>query len=220
MNHLKWVTGFVKRVTERWKAAPPVHVTESGADFPIPRGLGTRGLYFKGQAFISALQMPSTVAATVTHEVIAHHGLRQLLRGRWRRFMDGLHAGMHQRPARRLARARDFVKRVYRNHRGRLELNPVQFADETAAAAVELCTNAWTGDFVVPRSRARVRFADVMRELRKPRSARLRFGYAHLIAVLKASAKKLREGCSRFSKKLRPRPGPRAPRYFRKTRPR
>lgn len=204
MKHIDWVKGFVRRITAKWKAAPPVHVVESWFNLPQPTAWGVRGLYKGGEAFITSDQGMGTVAQTVTHEVIGHHGMRAALGARWKRFMTALHDGAQRRRGGKLGKLRDYVRQVYTDRRGRCELEqPWRFADEMAARAVEQGTDPWTADYRPPRSRIRTRFADVMRALRRPRHVRLRFGHPELVAVIKAAAKKLRDGTARLVRRRR-----------------
>lgn len=207
MGHFAWVKGFVRRLTSKWRAAPPVEVVPYSWDLPFAASHDARGMYAADKAYVIAAQLPETIARTVTHEVIGHHGVRHLLRARWGRFMTGLHAGL-DKPCKKLGRLRDKVKRAYVDQKGRSELPPVRFADEVAAAAVEEGTDPWTADYRIPRGAKRRRFVDVLKALRRPRSVKVRFGYADLAAVLRAAAAKLKSGCQRFGQRLRPRPGP------------
>jgi hypothetical protein len=212
MKHAEWVRGFIGRLAAGWRAAPPIEVVETCRDLPVPAPLGARGLLWRGRVFVNAQQMPATLARTLAHEAVGHFGVRQVLKGKWQRFMGAVHDGIQSRRDRKLSQLGDSVRKTYVDKRGRCELMPLQLADEVTAAASEIFADPWTADVRSPRSRTRTRFSDVMRALRMPRHVPLRFGLPEMSAVLRAAAAKLKSGCQRFGQRLRNRPGPKAPR--------
>lgn len=191
-DRVRAVTGFVSTLAAKWRSAPPIEVVATPHDLPVPAPSDARGLFWRRRVYIVADQPTELIAKTLNHEVVAHHGLRQLLGSKWHAFMAGLHRGMKAGKDRPLRRLRDHVKQAYVNRRGRCTLPHHLLADEVAAAAVEDATHAWTGAFKPRRAKVKERFGKVLQMLRQRSGRKLNLGYHHLIAALEAAAQRLK----------------------------
>jgi hypothetical protein len=139
-----------QRIASQWRGAPPVYVVPTFQDLPVAAPSDARGLFLNGEVFIVASQSPRDLAATITHEVVAHHGLRQHLNGSWQSFMLALASGA--RADGNLTVLRSQVRDVYG------PLPAIIEADELAAAMVELHTCPHSGKYL-PGKPARKRVA-------------------------------------------------------------
>ena len=188
---LEAIKGIVRKLSAKWRSAPPIDVVPTAADLPVPAPVDVRGLYWRKRVWVVADQPIELIAKTLNHEVVAHHGLRVLLKGRWRNFMDALHRGSLAAKDRPLRKLRDQVRKTYVDRRGRCTLRRRTLADEISAAAVEDCTNPFTGEFKPKRWRWKARFSEVVLQLRSRKPITL--GYQHLMAALRAATTKLKK---------------------------
>lgn len=188
------VKGFVQKIAAKWRCAPPIEVVPTAADLPLDAPADARGLYWRRRVWLVANQPVESIAKTLNHEVVAHHGLRLVLKDKWHTFMAAFHRGIQTAKTRPLKRLRDQVKKAYVDRRGRCTLRPAQFADEIAAAAVEDCTSPTTGETALKRTRWKVRFSEVLKILHRPKKKGKVpvFGLHHLMSALRAAASKLK----------------------------
>ena len=196
------VKSFVKKISSKWRSAPPIAVVPTAADLPLDAPSDARGLYWRKSVWLVANQPVESIAKTLNHEVVAHHGLRLLLKDKWHSFMAAVHRGSQARNNRPLKRLRDRVKKAYVDRRGRCKLRPAQLADEITAAAVEDCTSPATGETALKRTRWKVRFSEVLKILRSPRAKSKPpvFGLHHVLSALRAAASKLKDAPAALKK--------------------
>jgi len=151
----------VDRIAGRWRAAPPITVVATPEDLPVPAPDDARGMLWDGQAWLVEANLEAdTVASTLAHEVIAHHGLRAALGPAWRSFMGAIQSGARGSDV-HLEDLRYEVRRVY----GRLP--DAEEADEMAAGVLERSLNPSTGRFETDRpvaKRAAASLAHFIRE--------------------------------------------------------
>lgn len=194
-----WVTKIVEKVTSRWQRGPKVEVVASPWHLPIAEPAADyRGMYTprSGQVHIVASQPAWTILPTLAHEAIAHHGLRQLLRNRWGRFMEGVHATVESGKDRDIRKVAKRVKKVYTDRRGRCALPPLTLADEVAAAVAGNAADPWSGEMRL-RHRARERWANLRRKLHTAKPGQLKLGMRDLVTALRASAQRMTDKCKR-----------------------
>lgn len=105
----------------------------------------TQAAYAKGAAWLVAENLsPKKVPAMVGHEVIAHHGLRNLFgRKYWPGFMNALQDGAGSDE--KIIAIRENVRRIYVDESGGQYLTRVSEADEVAAAAAENIIDSQSG---------------------------------------------------------------------------
>lgn len=122
--------------TARWHRGPKVHIAPTARDLPVPAPDDARGLYLRGDVHLVAAQPLDSLAQTLAHEAIGHHGLRQLMGSEWKHFMrhisDGIRAG---EPG--LQQIRRHIRHSYTDDAGRYMLTSRQEADEVAAYVAE-----------------------------------------------------------------------------------
>ena len=129
---------ITEHITGTWRAAPPVSVVRSPADLPVPAPEDARGLFWAGRAWIvTGTQSPVDVAGTLAHEVVGHHGLRQLLGRAWPAFMGAVRRGAGADPT--LRDLQQGIRDVYGVLPGVLE------GDEIAAHTAEGLAHPLTG---------------------------------------------------------------------------
>lgn len=158
------VQSHVQRLVAQWKIAPSVGVVATPSDLPVTAPSDARAVYlpFKREAHLVAdAHLSSAVAATIAHEVIAHHGTRELLgRRAWRSLMVAVQAGADARDERLLA-VRDHVRYVYRDDAGAQYLSRTYEADELIAAVGEALIDHQSG-----KMRGRAPFYSLLRAAR------------------------------------------------------
>ncbi|MDD0837921.1 hypothetical protein PSQ40_04985 [Curvibacter sp. HBC61] len=206
LDRIQVVKSIVHNVLSKWKFIPQVDVVEKPSDLPVKAPEDAAGLYWKNRVYIVAKQPLTGVAKTVAHEVIAHFGLRHLLKSRKQRFLAALSETLQNKRAGPLKKMRDVVKRTYANKHGRLTLKPLQAAEEVAAYAVEREAHPFTGEFTPKKTKRRVTFAKVKQMLNRP-AGKVKIGHAHLVATLKAAAQLVRKGCGAAARRVRGIPG-------------
>lgn len=125
------------RVTAGWRACPDIHVVDSTDDLPVRMSYDTQAAYAKGAAWLVAENLsPEKVPAMVGHEVIAHHGLRNLFGKKyWYGFMNSVQDGAGSDE--RIIAIRESVRCIYVDDSGDQYLTRVSEADEVAAATAE-----------------------------------------------------------------------------------
>jgi hypothetical protein len=130
--------------TARWQRGPKVHIAPTARDLPVPAPDDVRGLYWRGDVHLVAAQPLDSMAQTLAHEAVGHHGLRQLMGAEWPHFMrqisDGLRAGD---PG--LQQIRSHIQSSYVDDAGHYQLSARQEADETAAYVAETLVCLRTG---------------------------------------------------------------------------
>lgn len=219
-DRVDWARRFVGKITSGWHNGPKVEVVAHPGEIPVgARGVDVWGRYARGTAWICAHQPTHTLAQTLAHESIGHHGLRALLRGRWVRFMEGVHAATRDRKEGRLRKLVRNIKARYAGRDGRCRLSPIVLADELAAHVAGERTDAVDGRFNA-RRRVRVRFADMRKKLHQAARRPLKVGYDALVSMLKAAADRIKSRCARAKgmPRWQPRPETRPPKWRRQRR--
>ena len=139
---------IVDDLTKKWKNGPPVAVVASPSDLPMNAPDDARGVYWKGKVWIVAgpHKDRADIARTLSHEAVAHYGLRNILSAdEWRQYMRNIQLAIKSgnKP---LAKIRDQVREAYVDGDGKLYLTEQQEADEIAAKVVEQAIGP-DGDF-------------------------------------------------------------------------
>jgi len=129
----------VDAITAKWKSGPKVKVVNTYLDLPVKAPRDVKGMYYKGVAYVVALRHRSAqdVGRTLAHEVIAHHGLRNMLgRDDWMKLMNQVQFAIKagNKP---MAALRDTVRERYVNEDGTYTLSPNIEADEIIALGIE-----------------------------------------------------------------------------------
>jgi hypothetical protein len=137
------VQAITDRIAAKWTNGPKIEVVPTHHDLPGEHPRNTSGLYMNGKAYLVADRLGSKAAVenavgrVVAHEVIAHHGLRELLgREDWYKLMGNINRAIEQGNV-PLSKIRDEVRRLYVDRNGRYMLTDAREADEIAARAVE-----------------------------------------------------------------------------------
>lgn len=139
----------VDALTKTWANAPKIVVVKSTTDLPIEAPTDARGLYFRKTVYVVADNNANAreVAETLSHEAIAHHGLREMLgRDDWLRLMGNIQLALASgnKP---LNAIRAEVRKAYVDENGVYNLNKNQESDEITARAVESAIDPETGEF-------------------------------------------------------------------------
>lgn len=129
----------VDAITAKWKSGPKVKVVQSYLDLPVKAPRDVKGMYYQGTAYVVALRHRNAqdVGRTLAHEVIAHHGLRNMLgRDDWTKLMNQVQFAIKagNKPLKAL---RDTVRERYVNEDGTYTLSPNIEADEIIALGIE-----------------------------------------------------------------------------------
>jgi hypothetical protein len=127
----------VDQIVGNWAGAPHVEVVAQTTDLPIAAPADARGLYRKGAAWIVAdTHEYHDVGATLAHEVLGHHGVRESLGAKWRPFMHAIQDGVRAGDM-RLRFLRGEVRAAYVDHAGEFNLSSLAESDEIVAAVAE-----------------------------------------------------------------------------------
>ena len=204
--HISFARSFVVGIASKWRGAPPLQVIETTNSLPFSVPSDVRGMFMDGQAYVVAAQPAHRLAQTLTHEVIGHHGIRQVLRHRLGAFLRGVAETARKAKTGKLRRLHDMVRRNYVDHKGRCRLPVAVIAEEMAAYEVEDLTCPATGELRRPRSKRRITFAKVREMLWRPERQH-RFDYHHLLAVIHAATKLVRTGVCQSARRIRSLPG-------------
>lgn len=145
VTHFSQVEGAAMDLAREWPGAPPVTVVDCPQDLPVKAPPDARGLFARdGVYMVASNQDPIGVRRTMAHEVIGHHGFRQMLGPAWPSFMVDVLAGARQGDD-LLSCARQLVQDIYVDGRGECDLPPLLQADEIVAAVVERKFHLGTG---------------------------------------------------------------------------
>lgn len=131
-------------VLKRWENGPNVTVVATTKDLPMPAPGDVHGVYFGGKVYLVAQNIRDKAKAmeVLTHEAIAHHGLREMLgKDDWKKFMGNIQLALKtgNKP---LAAIRKDVRAAYVDDAGKFNLSEMQEADEIAAKVVEQAVDA------------------------------------------------------------------------------
>ncbi len=130
-------------VLKRWENGPNVTVVATTKDLPMKAPGDVHGVYAGGKVYLVAANIGSKAKAmeVLTHEAIAHHGLREMLGGDWKKFMGNIQLALKtgNKP---LAAIRQEVRSAYVDDAGKFNLSELQEADEIAAKVVEQAVDA------------------------------------------------------------------------------
>lgn len=131
-------------VLKRWENGPNVTVVATTKDLPMPTPGDVHGVYFGGKVYLVAQNIRDKAKAmeVLTHEAIAHHGLREMLgKEDWKKFMGNIQLALKtgNKP---LAAIRKDVRAAYVDEAGKFNLTEIQEADEIAAKVVEQAVDA------------------------------------------------------------------------------
>lgn len=131
-------------VLNRWQNGPNVTVVATTKDLPMPAPGDVHGVYFGGKVYLVAQNIRDKAKAmeVLTHEAIAHHGLREMLgKDDWKKFMGNIQLALKtgNKP---LAAIRKDVRAAYVDDAGKFNLSEMQEADEIAAKVVEQAVDA------------------------------------------------------------------------------
>ncbi|NWF45362.1 hypothetical protein F3K02_08890 [Hydrogenophaga sp. D2P1] len=131
-------------VLKRWQNGPNVTVVATTKDLPMPAPGDVHGVYFGGKVYLVAQNIRDKAKAmeVLTHEAIAHHGLREMLgKDDWKKFMGNIQLALKtgNKP---LAAIRNDVRAAYVDDAGKFNLSEMQEADEIAAKVVEQAVDA------------------------------------------------------------------------------
>lgn len=131
-------------VLKRWENGPNVTVVATTKDLPMPAPGDVHGVYFGGKVYLVAQNIRDKAKAmeVLTHEAIAHHGLREMLgKDDWKKFMGNIQLALKtgNKP---LAAIRKDVRSAYVDDAGKFNLSDMQEADEIAAKVVEQAVDA------------------------------------------------------------------------------
>lgn len=178
------------RLAAKWRGAPPISVVATPADLPVPAPVDARGVFVEGQVWVVAgTQHPLDVARTLSHEVIAHHGLRKALGPAWRDFMGAVQGGVHAGDM-DLHDLRQEVRSAYQG----MGLSRSAEADEMAAGVVERSMNSRTGRFEPERPIAKRAAAALAHFKRESLYADVPASYDELEGALLAAEHHVRYG--------------------------
>jgi hypothetical protein len=137
------IQSIANKIAEKWTSTPKPEVVATYRDLPIESPPDTKGLYYQGKAYVVANRMGGErdikreVGRVVAHEVIAHHGLRDMLgREDWYKLMSSINRAVEQGNV-PLSKIRDEVRAAYVDKDGRYLLSKAREADEIAARAIE-----------------------------------------------------------------------------------
>lgn len=131
-------------VLNRWENGPNVTVVATTKDLPMPAPGDVHGVYFGGKVYLVAQNIRDKAKAmeVLTHEAIAHHGLREMLgKDDWKKFMGNIQLALKtgNKP---LAAIRKDVRAAYVDDAGKFNLSEMQESDEIAAKVVEQAVDA------------------------------------------------------------------------------
>lgn len=131
-------------VLERWKSGPRVTVVATVKDLPVQAPHDVAAFYTDGRAYLVAANLKDRDSALrfLGHEVIAHHGLRELLGDTgFRQFTSQVQLALKSgnKP---LAAIQAEVRKAYVDAAGKFNLTPHQESDEIAAKVVEQAIDA------------------------------------------------------------------------------
>ncbi|HSV44616.1 MAG TPA: LPD38 domain-containing protein [Ramlibacter sp.] len=134
----------IAQVLKRWENGPNVTVVATTKDLPMPAPGDVHGVYFGGNVYLVAQNIRDKAKAmeVLTHEAIAHHGLREMLgKDDWKKFMGNIQLALKtgNKP---LAAIRKDVRAAYVDDTGKFNLSEMQEADEIAAKVVEQAVDA------------------------------------------------------------------------------
>lgn len=122
--------------TARWHRGPKVHIAPTARDLPVPAPDDARGLYLRGDVHLVAAQPLDSLAQTLAHEAVGHHGLRQLMGSEWKHFMrhisEGVRAG---EPG--LQQISQHIRHTYVDDAGNYQLTARQESDEISGYLAE-----------------------------------------------------------------------------------
>lgn len=178
------------KIAALWRGAPPIAVVATPADLPVPAPADARGVFVQGKVWVVAsTQHPLDVARTLSHEVIAHHGLRKALGPAWRDFMGAVQGGVHAGDM-DLQDLRLEVRSAYRG----MGLSRTAEADEMAAGVVERGINSRTGRFEPQRPMAKRVAAAMAHFKRESLYAEVPVSYDELEGALLAAEHHVRYG--------------------------
>lgn len=129
----------VDAITAKWKSGPKVKVVNTYLDLPVKAPRDVKGMYYQGIAYVVAMRHRNAqdVGRTLAHEVIAHHGLRNMLgRDDWMKLMKQVQFAIKagNKP---MAALRDTVRERYVNEDGTYTLSPNIESDEIIALGIE-----------------------------------------------------------------------------------
>ena len=135
------------KITAKWKNAPPIKVVATTQDLPgyLEIEGNPRGVYANGRIWLITGNNTNAamLGSTLAHEVIAHHGLRDVLgRDRWNQLMKNINLAA-KTGNKAIKGHQDAVRKLYAGD----GLTDIQLADETAAAVVEAAVDSVTGEF-------------------------------------------------------------------------
>ncbi|WP_395026279.1 hypothetical protein [Comamonas odontotermitis] len=129
-------SSLTRYFTARWHRGPKVHIAPTARDLPVPAPDDARGLYWGGAVHLVAEQPLDSMAQTLAHEAIGHHGLRQLMGSEWKHFMrhisEGVRAG---EPG--LQQICQHIRRTYTDDAGNYQLTARQESDEISGYLAE-----------------------------------------------------------------------------------
>lgn len=167
VSHFSQVERAAEHMARSWPGGLPVTVVDSPGELPVPAPADVRGLFTEKRVFmVAATQDHIGVRRTMAHEVLGHHGFRQMLGASWPSFMVDVLAGARSGDA-ALATARAQVQRDYVNARGECELPAIQQADELVASVVEQRLHLASGRINVANPVRKVAAATVGRVARE-----------------------------------------------------
>lgn len=130
-------------VLRRWENGPNITVVATTKDLPMKAPSDVHGVYFGGKVYLVAQNIRDKAKAmeVLTHEAIAHHGLREMLGDDWKKFMGNIQLALKtgNKP---LAAIRKDVRAAYVDDSGKFNLSEMQEADEIAAKVVEQAVDA------------------------------------------------------------------------------
>lgn len=130
-------------VLKRWENGPNITVVATTKDLPMKAPSDVHGVYFGGKVYLVAQNIRDKAKAmeVLTHEAIAHHGLREMLGDDWKKFMANIQLALKtgNKP---LAAIRKDVRAAYVDDAGKFNLSEMQEADEIAAKVVEQAVDA------------------------------------------------------------------------------
>lgn len=101
-----------KRVAESlmrdWAGAPPVSIVQSESQLPegIQRAIDAvgaqgeiRGIYWRGRAYVVSdnLRTPAEIEETLLHEIVGHHGLREIMGDDFTKLLDDVYLSVGRR---------------------------------------------------------------------------------------------------------------------------
>lgn len=141
----------VDHIVGNWLGAPPVEVVARVSDLPISAPADVRGFYRKGSAWIVAdTHIFHSVGATVAHEILGHHGVRESLGTNWRPFMHSIQDGLRSGD-KRLQLVRSEVRSNYVDDAGRFNLSSVAESDEIVACVAEYGFDPVAGRLIIQK---------------------------------------------------------------------